>query len=566
MSQSNFTTEPYDCRDELLVIFQSLGKLNLARLVAECEQAFVIKENLARFVDELHSVPQAAPATNALFDALEVAMGEAFDRADENINRCDGFQIEIELLRSRQQETEHLLTGARQQLHDIEIQLQQTKEHLAAANGRIAAHGELANLLASRPDAVEGGSRRRTTGTNPDKFTGEEKDARKRYIEYKNWRNHIMMRWTDEPFLFPREMNKILHAAGLLGGDAFMSISTAIETIMENPNDDTKWSWKTGDELLKALDRKYMTLDIAAVAEQDITKLEQKEDYAKFSDFITMFESLCDQCSLDDSTKVRYLRRKVNRSIRDAIIKQPDLPGKDAYAAWVELLTKLARNQEDEDFYRKLEKEHRREPGRYDGNNNKEKAKDPDAMDLDKLNINKIAPQELARRIREGLCKRCGGADHYARDCTPQHRANNQNQRGRGGARGGATGHGGATRGGHGDYQQGYGYGRYQHNGGYNNNYNDGGFNQYNGNQCDSGGRRRGGAAQGPPRGGGWQPYNYAPHAPRGPALKAVHFAEGATHGYQPGFVVGETESIPDSDHYDYGYGSSDQGNGEPSH
>ncbi len=61
--------------------------------------------------------------------------------------------------------------------------------------------------------------------------------------------------------------------AGLLGGKAYIAISTGVDKVLADPNNPAAWPWAIGKQLLIDLNCKYKTIDIVADVEKKLKKL-----------------------------------------------------------------------------------------------------------------------------------------------------------------------------------------------------------------------------------------------------------------------------------------------------
>lgn len=317
---------------------------------------------------------------------------------------------------------------------------------------------------------------KKSLAKDPDSFDASDKDATKRHTAYENWRSKITIRWAQDSHEFPTEHQRILHIAGLLSGPAYQGIRTGLESVLDNNGDPTQWRWQSGTALLETLDATYRNFDVAADAEKKLTLLVQKDDFSNYTDFITEFVSLADRAGVDDATRVRFLRDKVNARIRKATITQIPQPARGDWNGWLKLISALAKNIEHDEF---LAESHGNKTGSGNlgnNNNNANPKKDPDAMDLSAARVGgnggngggtRLSPAKLQYRMDNGLCKRCGGAGHIAIYCTPAHRAAAANALTRGGGTQSTRGAPrGAPRGGGRGGRGGYGAPRGDYNGG----------------------------------------------------------------------------------------------------
>lgn len=323
------------------------------------------------------------------------------------------------------------------------------------SESQVACATALANAGQQRPTTTK------SLAKDPKAFDASEKDATKRNTEYENWRSKILIRWTQDSHEFPDELKKVLHIGSLLTGSAWQGVQKGVTAILDNPTDQSKWAWTSGLALLSALDNTYRNFDAAAEAEKRLTLLSQKDEFSVFTDFITEFVPLCDRAEIDDATRVRYLRAKINTRIRKATVMQNPQPARDDWPGWLQLVSSLAKNIEHDEFQAKAYHQTQGgKPNNINGNsqpsNNNNGAapkKDPNAMDLSTARVGKVSPAEMQYRLDNGLCKRCGGQGHIAINCTPADRANvppsrGAPQLGRGAPRGGGQPGRGAPRGG----------------------------------------------------------------------------------------------------------------------
>jgi predicted CopG family antitoxin len=422
--------------------FLDRGLSNLAEWLTKDTSPVLLKHNLVQIIDELYQSP-ASGAVEELLKLIDhgvhrVATKYQADIADleaANTNQARA-NAEVEELNVQQSaEIDRLNEGTAHLTTEVD-RLQ------AIANKNLTEASDLKTQLLAT--LTKGGSdgvafpapSRRSIAKDPEVFSAVESDSAKRFAEYQSWKTKIQIRWAQDSHEFTTNIKKILHVAGLLGGKAYMAISTGVDKVLANPDNPTAWPWATGEQLLIDLDRKYKTIDIVADAEKKLKKLVQKDEYSVFSDFISEFVSLADRCNLDAAQRVRDLRGKVSGPIRRALVNQVNQPGREDFEAWLTLLSALAANIENDEFYKKLHKDER--PQQQPKQAPKPTSQDSGAMDLDKMTINRLTPEELKRRIREGLCKRCAEPGHIAQNCPLR---GNQGQ-GHSGGRGGAHGRG----------------------------------------------------------------------------------------------------------------------------
>lgn len=350
--------------------------------------------------------------------------------------------------------------------HSAEMQAKQ--EELEKKDRALSKAGnqleELRSLI--RGGAAVTATPRQGLAAEPPLFSGSEPDARKRYDQYVTWRGKVLHKLRQDKFLFPTQASRIMYVGGRLDGDAWSSLEEKIERVSCSQEDESRWPWENAEQFLAELDAKYMTHDAVAAAQRDLDLLQQKDKYAQFANFITRFTSLAEKAHLDYSSRVRLLREKVHEKIRDGVDVQVVQPERDDWEGWVQLITKLANNREAADFYKNLRSSKGQINGGGGGNTKNGSSgsgttgaahQNNDPMDLDRLNVNRISPEEMKYRITNNLCKRCGGQGHYAVNCTAESRPTLGGRgRGRGGVRGSSQ------QGGRGQTQQ-YGTWQQQH-------------------------------------------------------------------------------------------------------
>ncbi|KAK4148542.1 hypothetical protein C8A00DRAFT_38881 [Chaetomidium leptoderma] len=239
---------------------------------------------------------------------------------------------------------------------------------------------------------------------------------------------------------------------------------------------------------MEHLAKKYATLDLVADAENKLRRLKQADEFRVFTDFLTEFVNLADICDWDSITRVRNFREKIASELTTMVSNQVNLPARDDWDKWVEIVSTLAANKEAEINMKKANGRYNNGGGGNGGGNAKNDPKN-DPMDIDtmKINMAKILQAEKERRYNEGLCYNCGQAGHVSRSCT-----NPTNTRGKGNRARGNRGGQQQQRGGQGGY--GGGYNNYNGNQGQYQGGNQGGY------QAGNGHQQRGGYPQQTPQ------------------------------------------------------------------
>lgn len=301
------------------------------------------------------------------------------------------------------------------------------------------------------------GASGRASLPHPTAFSGTETDSAKRTSEFNNWRTLVTARFAASPHEYGTELAKIMYAAALLKDTAAAGVHTGVTNIIANRADNETWQWKTVTEFIDSLAKKYANIDLVADAERKLRKLSQQGKYARFTDFLTEFTTLCDQAGWDDTTRVRAFREKLSQAMRDMVKPQINLPARDAWDEWVKMAQILATNLENEEHFRKGGDYH------SGGNQGGAPRRDPEAMEVDKMALNKISTAERERRYNQGLCFKCGRAGHISKEC--RGKPDNRDKKGGGGGQRGGYGARGAYQ--DGDYQGAYNGGYQGARGGY---------------------------------------------------------------------------------------------------
>lgn len=301
-----------------------------------------------------------------------------------------------------------------------EAQLQAQIDSLSAANhilnNSLTAANHTLTLTAATPSVSTLNSSSRPRGEDPDKFSGEEKDTFKRHTAYLVWKGKIQDKWLQNPTYYATEMSKLLHARGLLTGSAFLSTGASTQTLHDNPNDSSKWKWPTAKAFLEWLDAKYIVSSITSMATAKLQAHKMEGKFNAFPDFLTEFTNLADQANMADEMRVHYLRSKLPKNLSDAIDGQLKRPSPTDWAGWAEMCTTLWTNRESSrQLYATSGQQHH-----FSGPNSAPPPPAGDPMDLDRMNLRRVqvTPLEKAYREENGLCRRCGGIGHRAKDCS----------------------------------------------------------------------------------------------------------------------------------------------------
>jgi hypothetical protein len=189
--------------------------------------------------------------------------------------------------------------------------------------------------------------RRKTT--SPVAFSGAEKDAKKRQIEYQTWRAAVQRVLLVDEVVYPTEFDKIMLIAECLSGDAARVHHTQFATTLLNRQDPSQWIWKTADAVLVALDTEYNIVDLARSAALEFDKLWMRN--SPFPNFLARFLTLAEECCLTNSQKVSELKKRVSDELGTALRYQDVDLADDDFAGWTAKFQRLwQRGKEDEHY------------------------------------------------------------------------------------------------------------------------------------------------------------------------------------------------------------------------
>jgi hypothetical protein len=120
-----------------------------------------------------------------------------------------------------------------------------------------------------------------------------------------------------------------MYVGGRLDGEAWSSFDKKVERVRLNQDNSAMWPWATAEAFVEELDKKYRTQDTVAQAQRELARLKQDGQFTIFASFISKFVTLADKAELDFPARVRALREKADKKIRDAIEVQRSLPRRD---------------------------------------------------------------------------------------------------------------------------------------------------------------------------------------------------------------------------------------------
>lgn len=373
-----------------------------------------------------------ANQANAWFRALENVMTDLLTAAGSHRNQIDSLSTQLTELRlSSTQE----LNEAFKKIVNIQDQLStalstNTQGGLTVPGGLTPATSTPGTPRFPSPTP----SLARPRGADPPVFKGEPAPTRAAIVarqeEFTNWRSLLAVKLVMDRDAYPSPVDRILYTASCLGGDAYQQIRSKIDAITSNADDPSQWA-EVQDycDILKDLNRAYITIDVTAEARRnfDILKMEpDKGPKRHYSDFITSFIKLSDLADYDDTHKVKALRDKVSRALSAALVSITDRPANDDFTGWVEMFRQLQCNIDDN--LSRNNPWYDSKPNRG-GSGNGGGGGDP--MDLSKIGEGPRPPltdDERHRRRQENLCMYCGRSGHYFINCRARKAAGKESE------------------------------------------------------------------------------------------------------------------------------------------
>ncbi|KAI0994341.1 hypothetical protein K3495_g13841 [Podosphaera aphanis] len=321
----------------------------------------------------------------------------------------NGREKSIQKLRSSIERKNTEVTSLQRQLTSISNANQAPQPQAAAPQGTTSQGQPLqTGIYLDRPPSL-----------NP--FTGDQKNVVKRHNEYTAWKFKLITKWNLNHTVFETEFKKICDIINWLDGDAYTRLQSKIGVFFSANENPTNWPWASSGDFFQELDRKYLTVDIKAIAVGNLNELKMVGKFKVFPSFISEFEKFADQADLSSTMRVYHLRRKVSEPLRIAVKNHIPAPPEDSITEWIELYYQFWKNQEaDRQITGSSGNLGVGDRPLIQGHNGNIQTGDP--MDLDRMQLNRVSvtPAEWQYRRDHGLCNRCGGDGHYSRNCSSE--------------------------------------------------------------------------------------------------------------------------------------------------
>ena len=177
---------------------------------------------------------------------------------------------------------------------------------------------------------------------------------------------------------------------------------------------------KTLAKFVEDYNENFNPLDAKVWVRRDLAKLIQKPGKDKdrtpnngFQEYINDFENLATKAHYEDKlTAVTQFSMGLDRQISTMILSMQDPP--NSIEGWI-AKAKTFHNQKlciDE-----IRRGARPSNFRTSNSSSARTPPDPNAMEIDSIQLKKLSPQERAKCMREGRCFRCRKTGHDARNC-----------------------------------------------------------------------------------------------------------------------------------------------------
>ncbi|KAK4232660.1 hypothetical protein C8A03DRAFT_39768, partial [Achaetomium macrosporum] len=257
--------------------------------------------------------------------------------------------------------------------------------------------------------------------TDPDQFSGEEKDIVKRQVNFVNWRSQVGRVIQTDDHIYRTEFAKLQYAAGRLTGEAYRLFQPRFDKLTEKKDEQQEWPWKTVGDLFKELNGLYATMDLGKTAALDLDDLWMKGQ--PYPQFLAKFISLATQCGKTDAQKVDDLKRKVSRELLEQFRGHIDVPGPEEFTKWCEFFQKLWDRQQEVAHYDKLRPSPKNNQSnhvhpRQEAASAQQTGGDP--MQLDAVRRSFVSKEQCRAN---GLCFYCKKQGHGIGECEEKRRA-----------------------------------------------------------------------------------------------------------------------------------------------
>ncbi|GBE87281.1 hypothetical protein SCP_1005280 [Sparassis crispa] len=194
------------------------------------------------------------------------------------------------------------------------------------------------------------------------------------------------------------------------GGTAGSWAQSFIETELTNDDFLSYGSWR---DFIASVNKAFGDENIEETARTLLRNIKQGTRTA--DDYIAEFRSLESKAKLEDAGNIEYFKWGLNDPLRQRIYGMESMP--KTLDKWYEYTSRFDNQWRSAQIFKRGTTTTTRGKGRsvhrpyYSAS-----AKDPNAMDVDRVSISRLSPDERQKRMKEGLCFLCGKKGHIAND------------------------------------------------------------------------------------------------------------------------------------------------------
>jgi len=296
-------------------------------------------------------------------------------------------------------------------------QLQHHQTELRNCQAELQRKSDLCDTLSTRLSSVlVTPSYPKRLSKDPTPFDGEEKEIKKRQQTYVNWKSQLQLCFAQDSTQFNSEKVKILHAVGLIRGEAYDNNRAIFNYMTSHPDDVSSWTCSTSTALFATLDRQYETLDLKLDAGIDFDQLFQRK--TPFPNFIAKFETLAYQCGKTEEQKVEALKKKISQELAEKLATLDNPPAANDYRSWVRKCRIFHDNIRIFE-HNQLGKTGPNRPHTYDRPPRASAQISPagDPMELDRTSLSRMSSENREYCRAHNLCFYCKEPGHGIDNC-----------------------------------------------------------------------------------------------------------------------------------------------------
>jgi hypothetical protein len=321
------------------------------------------------------------------------------------------------ILQNAQEAITHLTLSNTAELdtRDQHLQnLQTENQNLTSEVQRLTIEGNLLKTMALNAPTRPNNTKRSTQ--DPPAFTGGAADIAKCQNDFLTWRTKVTGNLLVDADVFSTEFKKIHYLSTVLTGPAYEICRDNFEKITNNQHNSDAWPWNTAAEVIRDLTHRFVTLDLSRQAIIDLENLYMNN--APYANFKSKFDILAARADTTNVQKVRLLREKVSRELREISMNRGNQPAKDDFTAWSKRFQEIYEDKLDFNHQDEKNTSTKRTTTTYAQPTNTVLAQPAtdhgDPMILDAFKGPKVSRDECAQK---GLCFYCKKPGHNKADC-----------------------------------------------------------------------------------------------------------------------------------------------------